>query len=147
MSDRSADSRVPPIPDEIGAVFDASPAQARALALDLRDLIYRTASRLAQVPALTESLKWGEPSYAPSRPRIGTSVRIKPRNDGSVGLMFICHTDIVSRFQDLYCDELEFERKRAIIVRHSRQSREAVSHCVSMAMTWHLSNGGKRQPL
>ena len=140
MNDQSADSAVPPTPAEVRAVFDAAPEHAKALALELRDLIYRTASKLDLVPGLTESLKWGEPSYAPSRPRIGTSVRIKPREDGSIGLMFICHTDIVSRFRDMYGDELEFDGKRAIIVRQSGQSKEAVSHCISMALTWHLSS-------
>ncbi|TDH38470.1 DUF1801 domain-containing protein [Pseudohoeflea suaedae] len=146
MSDQSEDRGVPPASDEIRPVFDAAPARARAIAIELRELIYRTASKLDEVSDLTESLKWGEPSYAPSRPGIGTSVRISPREDGSVGLMFICHTDIVSSFRELYRDELEFEGRRAIILRRSGQSTDAVTHCVSMAMTWHLGKRAKRRP-
>jgi uncharacterized protein DUF1801 len=131
---------VPPIPDEVCAVFDAAPADARLLAYELRALIYKVASRAEAVPGLSESLKWGEPSYTPSKPRVGSSIRIKPREDGSVGLMFICHTDIVARFRELYANRFEFEGNRAILIKSAGYDEDALCHCIAMTLTWHLDN-------
>ena len=105
----------------------------------LRRLIHETAAATQGVGDLEESLKWGEPSYAPAKKRIGSSVRLAPRNDGKVSMHFICHTGLVARFREIYGKELTFEGNRTIVIDTQNTLPEAaLRHCVSMALTYFL---------
>lgn len=132
-----ADISAPDLPAEVSTVFDAASPTTRNSLVELRELIFRTAANLDAVPALSETLKWGEPSYTPVKPGIGSSVRLTARDDGAVALMFICHTHIVEQFRELYPDALEFDGNRAIIVKPGNNvDVEALSHCISLALTF-----------
>jgi hypothetical protein len=52
--------------------FDALPDPARQTLLLVRDLIFTTAIDLEDVGEIYETLKWGQPSYVPARPRTGS---------------------------------------------------------------------------
>ena len=54
-----------PLPEDVAAVFEGYPADKRARILELRGLILDCAQRLFGSASVTESLKWGEPSYRP----------------------------------------------------------------------------------
>ncbi|WP_052161621.1 hypothetical protein [Hoeflea sp. BAL378] len=111
---------------------------------ELEALIRDTAARTQGVGALEQSLKWGERSFAPARPNIGSSVRIQPRAGGDVALMFICHTNLVEQFRALYPDALAFEGNRAIVVEAGRPvDRDALSHCIALALTYKLRKRGR----
>ncbi len=103
----------------------------------LRQLILDTAAETPLVGGLSESLKWGEPSYTPQKKGIGSSVRIAPRKDGKVSMNFICHTGLVERFRQLYADRLEFEGNRTIVIDPSMSLPEQeLRHCIAMALTY-----------
>ena len=51
-----------PVPGDVAAAYDEIPEAARACLLSARALIFE-AARDAGVGALTETLKWGQPSY------------------------------------------------------------------------------------
>ncbi|MBO6639198.1 MAG: DUF1801 domain-containing protein [Roseitalea sp.] len=103
-----------------------------------RRLILEAAAGTDGVGDLTESIKWGEPSFTPARPRIGSSVRIQARSDGGEALMFICHTGLVDEFRDLYGDTLAFEGNRAIMLPAGEPVDEAaIRHCIALALTYH----------
>ena len=107
----------------------------------LRQLVLETAAA-AGVGEIEESFKWGEPSYAPAKKRIGSSVRLAPRKDGGVSMNFICHTGLVARFREIYGQELMFEGNRTIIIDTQNPLPEAaLRHCVSMALTYFLKQG------
>lgn len=104
----------------------------------IRALIERTAAETEGVGPLIESVKWGEPSFTPQKPRVGSSVRIQQRANGDVALMFICHTNLVEEFRTHYGNRLVFEGNRAIVLPDGRiTDEEAVSHCLAMAFTYH----------
>lgn len=110
----------------------------------LRALIKDTAAQTEGVGALAESLKWGEPSFTPVKPRIGSSVRLQVRDKGDVALMFICHTGLVDDFRDIYGDRLDFEGNRAIVLAAGAPFDEAaVRHCIALALTHHLRKRGE----
>ncbi len=110
------------------------------LADRLRALIAETARETPGVGGIAESLKWGEPSFAPARPRIGSSVRLQERANGDVALMFICHTGLVDRFRERYGDTLTLEDNRAIVVSPQNDlPADALKHCIAMALTYHLA--------
>ncbi|OCW57097.1 hypothetical protein [Hoeflea olei] len=114
-----------------------TPAEAKAL-------IEGVAARTPGVGALEESVKWGEQSFAPVRRNVGSSVRIAPRGNGELALMFICHTHLVDEFRSLYPDALEFEGNRAIVVRSSGPTDlAALEHCIALALTFKLRKRGR----
>ncbi|WP_424993275.1 DUF1801 domain-containing protein [Oceaniradius stylonematis] len=103
-----------------------------------RTLILQAAAETDAVGELAESVKWGEASFTPARPRIGSSVRIQERPNGDEALMFICHTGLVDEFRDLYGDTLAFEGNRAIVLPAGEPVDEAaIRHCIALALTWH----------
>lgn len=139
MSGRAAET----MPPEVEAAFAKAPPVARDAMRRLRKLIFETAAATQGVGPLTESLKWGEPSYAPARPRTGSSVRIAPRGKDGAALLFICHTGMVGRFKELYPDTFGFEGDRALVMDASRPLPEAeLGHCIALALTWHRWKGG-----
>lgn len=110
---------------------------AQALYDKLRALILETARETEGVGDLAESLKWGEPSFTPARPRIGSSVRLAIHDDGTVAMLFICHTNLVDRFRDLYPDSFAFEGNRALVFKPGDTIPLAeTKHCIAMALTY-----------
>lgn len=131
-------SAAPPLPPEVAACFDRHAAPVRDRLLALRELIFATAAARPEIGPLSESLKWGEPSYTPQRKRVGSSVRLGARPDATVALFFICHTNLVENFRELYPDELSFEGNRAIVLAPGAPLAAApLGHCIAMALTWH----------
>ncbi len=106
---------------------------------ELRLLVFETAAETRGVGELAESLKWGEPSYTPKKPRTGSSVRIATNGVGRPALFFICHTHLVDRFREHYGDRLTFEGDRAILLDPAAPlPRDELRHCFAMALTYHL---------
>jgi Domain of unknown function (DU1801) len=109
----------------------------------LRQLILDTANATAGVGSLEESTKWGEPSYAPVKRAIGSSVRLAPRRDGKVSMNFICHTGLIARFRELYPAVLEYEGNRTIVIDAQKPlPLDELRHCIALALTYHLNKGG-----
>ena len=112
----------------------------RALMRPLRQLIFDTAAETGRAGPLTESLKWGEPSYAPLKKGIGSSVRLAPRKDGNVSMNFICHTGLVDQFRELYTGKLAFEGNRTIVVNPAQPLPvDELRHCIGLALTFRLN--------
>ena len=112
---------------------------AEALFAQLRALIHETARETEGVGELAESVKWGEPSFAPARPRIGSSVRLTIRDGETVAMLFICHTHLVDDFRELYPDSFSFEGDRALVFKTGHAiPLAATKHCIAMALTYHL---------
>ena len=106
---------------------------------DLKSLIHRVAAATPEIGPLEESLKWGEQSFTPAKRNVGSSVRIARRNDGGLALMFICHTNLVDEFRDLYPDALTYEGNRAILIAaDATPDRQALEHCIALALTYKL---------
>ena len=132
VPDLSADPQIAP---EVAPVFAGAPP----LMNRLRHLIFETAAQTPGVGALTETLKWGEPSYTPKKPRVGSSVRLGARKDGTVAAYFICHTHLVDRFREIYPDDFTFEGNRALVFDGASPLPEAeLKHCIAMALTYKL---------
>jgi len=108
----------------------------------LRALIYETAEEAPQIGRISETLKWGQPSYAPVKAHIGSSIRLgTPKNAADkCALFFICHTNLVDQFREIYAETLRFEGNRAIVINPAGAlPREPLKHCIAMALTYHLN--------
>jgi hypothetical protein len=105
--------------------------------MHLRDLTINTAKSIDGVNRLTESLKWGEPSY---RSNHGSTIRMdwKPKNPEYCALYFQCTTSLISTFKTIYGEELQFEGKRAILLDVKDQIPDKIIiQCLSMALNYH----------
>ena len=125
----------------VAAVFDAYPRDVRARLLELRQLIFDTASLTTGVGTLEETLRWGEPSYLTTQSKSGSMVRInwKPSDGDCLAMYFHCQTNLVATFRELYPTELQFDGNRSIrFERGAALPLNALRHCIALALTYHL---------
>lgn len=130
---------------DVAAVFDAYPKEIKSKLLFLRQLIFKVASRTHGVGELEETLKWGQPSYLTTQTKSGSLIRtdqIKSQA-GKYAMYFHCQTTLIDTFKEMYRGQFEFGGNRSIIfdVKDAVPANE-LSHCVSLALTYHLN---KRQ--
>ena len=125
---------------KVAAVFKAYPPAARTRLLALREMVFDVAAATPGVGGLTETLKWGQPSYLTAESGSGTTVRIdrlKHRDDG-YAIYFHCQSGLVEAFRSIYPDTFAYEGKRAIVFDvKNRLPVRALGHCIALALTHH----------
>lgn len=123
----------PSSPPAVSAVFRTYPAQTRAKLLRLRRIVLDTAAKMDGVGVVEETLKWGQPAYLAES---GSTIRIDRTKDGGVAMYFICHTDLIATFRELY-PELDYDGNRAILLgAREKIPEDALRHCISLALTY-----------
>jgi len=124
---------------DVASVFKAYPPGIRAKLMALRELVFDTAARTAGVGQLTETLKWGQPSYLTEETGSGTTVRIDRLKAGDgYAVYFHCQSGLVSQFRELYPDAFKYEGRRAIVFDSGdRVPARALRHCLALALTHH----------
>jgi hypothetical protein len=129
----------------VKAVFDAYPPKLRAKLLALRDLIFATAKAAADIGPLTETLKWGQPSYLTAASGSGTTLRIDRVKsvDNQYALYVHCQTNLVTTFRAHYPRKFSFAGNRGIVFSlDDKIDTEALRHCVGLALTYHRRKRG-----
>jgi len=112
--------------------------------LEIRELIFATAEKNPEVGKLTESLKWGQPTYSTLETKSGTPIRIDRFGDSNVAIFFNCHTVLVDRFREIFSKELIFSKNRAIIIDPLQKLQLAqLEFCISSALVYHKEKIGK----
>ncbi|MFK7996845.1 MAG: DUF1801 domain-containing protein [Granulosicoccus sp.] len=105
----------------------------------MREIILSTADDLALPGGVEETLKWGEPSYLPKKPRLGSTVRIGKFDEFNVGLYFNCQTMLVENFRSMFGEELTYSKNRAVLFHVTEPLPEAmIMVCTRMALRYHL---------
>jgi Domain of unknown function (DU1801) len=129
-----------PISDSgVASVFKAYPPGIRAKLMALRELVFDTAEKTTGVGRLTETLKWGQPSYLTKETGSGTTVRIDRLKTGDgYAAYFHCQSGLVQQFRELYPDTFKYAGKRAIVFDSSdRVPAKELRHCLALALTHH----------
>jgi len=132
------------MPAAVAQVFADFPSDARDRLLSLRRVILDTASTIAAVGPLTETLKWGEPAYLTEASKSGSTIRLgwKRSTPHQVALYFNCKTKLVEDFRMQFSDELTFEGNRAVLVPIAGPLPEkALASCAAAALTYHRKAG------
>jgi hypothetical protein len=132
----------------VESVFAAYPRDVRARLLELRQLIFDTASATAGVGVIEEALRWGEPSYLTTQSKSGSMVRMhwKPSDGDRFGVYFHCQTNLVATFRELYPGELQFDGNRSIrLKRAATLPVNALRHCIALALTYHLDRRARNR--
>jgi hypothetical protein len=137
----------PPLPREVGRAFEAFPTPVRRRLLDVRKLIFATAKAHDDVGPLTETLKWGEPSYLTERSASGSTIRLG-RVKGSethAAVLFNCKTTLVETFRERFPDQFEYRQNRALLLPVAGTlAKRPLAVCLSLALTYHLDRRGRR---
>src|SRR5258708_23951120 len=123
----------------VAEVFRRYPPKLRVRLMALRELIFDVAAGTEGVGPLSETLKWGQPSYLTERTGSGSRVRIDClKNADGYAIYFHCQSGLVGRFRELYADSFRYEGERAILFDpKERLPLKALSHCIGLALTHH----------
>ncbi len=126
---------------KVAAVFGAYAPDTRKRLMALRETIFEVAAATGGVGALTETLKWGQPSYLTGETGSGTTVRIdRLKGDGGgYAVYFHCQSGLVGQFRELYPETFAYEGERAIhFGARERIPVRELRHCIALALTHHL---------
>ena len=121
---------------QVADVFKGYAPDIRQKLQHLRQAIIDTASETEGLNKLTETLKWGEPSYVTKR---GSTIRIdwKRSTPEYYAMYFICTTTLVETFRMVYGDLFQYQGKRAILFRLDDEvPMTELKHCISLALTY-----------
>ena len=115
--------------------FATYPEEVAILLHKIRELIYIVAEQ-ENIVDLTETLKWGEPSYVSN---VGSTIRFdwKAKSPKQYCLYFNCRTKLIETFKEVYGDAFIYEETRAIVfsVDQTIPIKE-LSHCISMSLRY-----------
>jgi hypothetical protein len=124
---------------DVQSVFKAYPPALRAKLMALREMLFDTAAGTEGVGTLTETLKWGQPSYLTEETGSGTTVRIdRLKAADGYAVYFHCQSGLVGRFRELYPETFRYDGKRAIVfAAGDRLPARELRHCLALAFTHH----------
>ena len=122
---------------EVAVVFRMFPERVRAGLKFLRSIIFDAADSIEDQGEVTESLKWGEPSYSRNS---GTPIRLgwKGKEPENIYMFFHCQSKLVETFRQVYPHTFRFQGNRAICFRLDDEIPvKEVLHCCALANTYH----------
>ncbi len=99
-------------------------------------MIFEVATETPEVGEVTETLKWGQPSYATAT---GTPVRLGVVTSGQPALFVHCQTRVIADARAVFGQELGFEGNRAVVLPvDAATSDDALRQIIHAALTYRL---------
>jgi hypothetical protein len=132
---------------KVAAIFEGYPKKIRAKLMALRKLVFDTAASLEGVGELEETLRWGEPSYLTSASKSGSMIRIDSKDpaSGRYSMFFLCQTDLISRFKEMFPDEFVYVGNREIKFEDGDAiPLDKLRPCIALALTYNLEKARER---
>lgn len=93
-------------------VFNSAPSQVQTGMHRLRDLIFEVAQDIDRGLTVSETLKWGQPSFVVQG---GSPLRIAARKEGGFALYAICQTSLIGDFAETFPNMDKIEGTRAVL--------------------------------
>lgn len=124
----------PDIPKAVAAAFDAMPGLAKARLMAVRARIFALAKRSDAGP-LTETLKWGVPSYLTEHSRSGTTLRLGMSGD-KPAVFLNCQTTLLDGFRSDFPKDFEYVGNRAVVLSDT-DDPAVLDLCLGRALTYH----------
>lgn len=125
---------------DVAAVFAGYPGAITSRLLAIRALIFETAAQAPGVGPLTETLRWGQPSYLTTSPRTGTMIRLgwHPARPGACSMYVHCGTSLIGTIGALYPGVFQLIGKREIRFDQDHPVPAAqLSHIITLALTYY----------
>jgi len=135
-------SNAPPLSRNIhvAKVYKGYPTVLRNRLLELRELVFTSAANHENIGVLTETLRWGVPSYLTEASRSGTTIRlgVESKTSDRLGLYVPCQTTLIADFKSFYGKLFTYSGKRALLFDPQQPlPTEQLSHCITLALTYH----------
>ncbi len=111
--------------DAITRAFAAFPDGPRDQLLQVRAQIFDLAAADPRIGPVGEALKWGQPSYASLRPRVGTPIRLGITKAGRAALFVHCQSSVIAQIAPLLPPDFDLDGTRAL---HLSDHPKAASH-------------------
>jgi len=121
----------------VADVYENYPKLVRPKIEYLRKLIIDTANDTGEISSITETLKWGEPSFLVNR---GSTLRMdwKPKNPNQYAMYFKCTSKLVSTFKSVYGKTFNYENNRAIVFQlEDEVPVRELKECIRVTLTYH----------
>ena len=122
---------------KVNEKFKSYPAHIRPKMKALRKLILESAEELSEVVELEETLKWGEPSYLN---KYGSTIRMdwKAKTPEQYAIYFKCTSKLVTTFKEVFPEEFQFEKNRAIVFNlNEKVPEKPLKKCIKAALIYH----------
>ena len=116
--------------------FESYPAEVKPKMDYLRKLVLEVAKEI-ELPALEETLKWGEPSYLAKK---GSTLRMdwKAKTPNQYAMYFKCTSKLVVTFKEVFGDLFNYETTRAIVFKlDDHVPEKELKQCIQAALTYH----------
>ncbi len=123
---------------ETASIFEALPSPARARLLAMRAGVLAAAEATGTSP-LTETLKWGQPAYLPSKKQ-GTTIRLgwSQKLPETCTMYVHCQTRLIDQYRERFPTEFIYDGTRAAHVPVQGPWPEAAfQQIAAMALTYH----------
>lgn len=128
------------MPENVLPAYQLFPPEHRNTLLEIRELIFETASTDPRIGVLLEELRWGEPAYITANKKTGSTIRLGiEKASGLPALFFICNTSLVEDFRNQFGELLTYSKNRVVLIdRSDSQHKSALGMCIASALTYHL---------
>ena len=126
---------------EVLEKFNSLSEDVKTVCLRIREMVYSVATNDKRIGPLSETLKWGEPSYLTDATKAGTTLRIWKTKDGLFPAIYVnCQTSLIQTFRDIYPDSFDYQGNRAVVItKDITKIAKPLEHCIAMTLTYHLS--------
>ncbi|WP_218588604.1 DUF1801 domain-containing protein [Marivita hallyeonensis] len=123
-------------PPSVDAALAVHPEAIQTVLHELRALILDVASVTDGIGDVTETLKWGQPSFSVPT---GTPLRIGVTKAGAPALFVHCQTTVIADARAVFSGDLRFEGNRAVVFDTDTALPEsALRHVIRAALTYRL---------
>lgn len=119
----------------VATTFNDYPTEYQKPLLQIRELILNVAAQVSTNETVLESLKWNQPSYTIKN---ASPIRIGRFEEDKIAIFFHCQTTLVETFREMFSNELEFSKNRAIVLDPKKELPiNEISICIQIALTYH----------
>ncbi len=127
------------MPDNVAEAFALFPSNSVGSMYELRKLIFQVAQSTEGVGAILEDLRWGEPAYLTPICKSGSTIRLGwDKASNNCAMYFICNTNLVEQFRQMFPEVLKFSKNRAILLSPEGElPRDVLGICIGLALTYH----------
>lgn len=135
------DVAIPNLNENVELAYNRFSKPIRTRLLRIRELIYDVAGNDQNIGEITETLKWGEPSYLTQASKSGTTIRLSQVKDrpNYCGIYVHCQTSLIEEFRNAFGTEFEFSGNRAVLIAaNSDMNNDLVKMFLKNALTYHI---------
>ena len=122
------------MPDPVKAVFETFPKSERVRLSKTRKLLF-SITKSSETGPLTETLKWGQPSYLTEVTGAGSTVRLGLYK-GQAAVFFNCQTTLVESFRADFPEAFSYVGNRTVLL-DAASDEQALGICLARALTYH----------